>query len=55
MEAVARQGKGKQELIETIISLSGRKNEFNAPLEISYGPDLDPNGQIAVKGLWSGV
>ncbi len=42
VETVARQGKGKKELIETIINLSGRKNEFKAPLEISYGPDLDP-------------
>ena len=42
VETVARQGKGKQELIESIISLSGRKEEYKNPLEISYGPDLDP-------------
>ncbi len=42
VETVARQGKGKQELIETIISLRTRKDERRSPLRISYGPDLDP-------------
>jgi len=50
VETVARQGKGKQELIETIISLKSRKDELKAPVEISYGPDLDPvlNEMVAV-------
>ncbi len=42
VETVARQGKGKKELIDTIISLNSRKEDFKSPLEISYGPDLDP-------------
>ncbi len=42
VETVARQGKGKQELIQSIISLKNRKEEYKNPLEISYGPDLDP-------------
>lgn len=50
VETVARQGKGKQELIETIISLKNKKGELKAPVEISYGPDLDPvlNEMVAV-------
>lgn len=50
VETVARQGKGKQELIGTIISLKSRKDELKAPVEISYGPDLDPvlNDMVAV-------
>ncbi|MFW6037726.1 MAG: ferrous iron transport protein B [Desulfonatronovibrio sp.] len=50
VETVARLGKGKQELIETIISLNSQKQDFKAPLEISYGPDLDPvlNEMVAV-------
>jgi ferrous iron transport protein B len=42
VETVARLGKGKKELLETIISLKDNKGQFKAPLEISYGPDLDP-------------
>ena len=42
VETVARLGKGKKELLETIISLKDTKDQLKGPLEISYGPDLDP-------------
>lgn len=42
VETVARQGKGKQELIDTIIEMSEQTEAFKSPLKISYGPDLDP-------------
>lgn len=42
VETVARQGRGKQKLIDTIIEMSNQTEAFKAPLKISYGPDLDP-------------
>lgn len=38
---VARTGRGKRELLETTVRLMERNPEWK-PLEISYGPDVDP-------------
>jgi ferrous iron transport protein B len=43
VEAVARSGKGKTEILQTVISNSSNPQELHwQPLSISYGPDLDP-------------
>ncbi len=43
VETVARSGKGKTELLQTVISSASEQEEQEwKPLNISYGPDLDP-------------
>jgi ferrous iron transport protein B len=42
VETVARQGKGKRELLDAAIHTATTKNGRVEPLRISYGPDLDP-------------
>nr|WP_321391737.1 ferrous iron transport protein B [uncultured Desulfuromusa sp.] len=41
VETVARSGQGKKELIEAAIKHAQHKNKTWAPLDISYGPDID--------------
>ncbi len=53
---VARVGKGKAELLETV---SARSGESSGPLKISYGPDIDPaldemEGIISCAGFLTG-
>lgn len=38
---VARSGKGKEELLSAVLGVAGRAGSWT-PLEISYGPDIDP-------------
>jgi ferrous iron transport protein B len=42
VETVARSGAGKQELIEQALAHARQRGGKWEPLEISYGPDLDP-------------
>ncbi|SNR76025.1 ferrous iron transport protein B [Humidesulfovibrio mexicanus] len=42
VETVARQGKGRQELLEAAYRLAETRAGRLEPLRISYGPDLDP-------------
>jgi len=42
VETVARQGKGKRELLDEAIRVATTRNGSVEPLRISYGPDLDP-------------
>lgn len=42
IETVARTGEGRQELIEKSLEHATQRNREWKPLEISYGPDLDP-------------
>ncbi|OIO01564.1 MAG: ferrous iron transport protein B [Desulfovibrionaceae bacterium CG1_02_65_16] len=56
VETVARQGKGKHELLDEAIRTATAKNGHAEPLRITYGPDLDPvlkemEGIIAETGL----
>jgi len=68
VETVARQGKGKRELMDEAIHVATTKNGRTEPLRISYGPDLDPvlekmepiisqAGLLAEKGpaRWVGI
>ncbi|GAB6124792.1 ferrous iron transport protein B [Humidesulfovibrio idahonensis] len=68
VETVARQGKGKRELLEEAVRVATTKNGRTEPLRISYGPDLDPvldemepiiaqAGLLAEKGpaRWVGI
>lgn len=41
VETVARSGQGKKELIDTAVQHAKEKNQVWAPLEISYGTELD--------------
>ncbi|MCP4352365.1 MAG: ferrous iron transport protein B [Desulfobacterales bacterium] len=42
VETVARNGEGKEELIKQAVDFAGKRNGAWIPLDISYGPDLDP-------------
>lgn len=42
VETVARQGKGKQEIMDAALALAKERAGQWRPLRISYGPDLDP-------------
>lgn len=42
VETVARKGEGKEELIAAAVRLAQEKGKSWKPLEISYGPDMDP-------------
>ncbi len=42
VETVARQGKGKQEVLQAAFDLAATRAGAWTPLRISYGPDLDP-------------
>lgn len=42
VETVARLGHGKDRLIKEAVEFASKKGETWKPLEISYGPDLDP-------------
>ncbi len=42
VETVARQGKGKREILEAALALARERAGVWTPLRISYGPDLDP-------------
>jgi len=42
VETVARQGKGKRQLLDEAVALAKSKNGVAEPLRITYGPDLDP-------------
>ncbi len=42
VETVARQGKGKQELLKAAVAYASARSGDWTPLAISYGPDLDP-------------
>lgn len=42
VECIARRGVGKERLIEEILNVSGRRNGEWRPLDVSYGPDLNP-------------
>ena len=42
VETVARSGEGKQQLIEIALEQIREQNGGWSPLEISYGPDIDP-------------
>lgn len=68
VETVARQGKGKRELLDEAIRTATTKGGRTEPLRISYGPDLDPvleqmepvierSGLLAAKGpaRWVGI
>ncbi|MDM8538207.1 ferrous iron transport protein B [Desulfobacterales bacterium HSG17] len=42
IETVARTGEGKQELVKEALRYAEERNNLWKPIEISYGPDLDP-------------
>ncbi len=42
VETVARSGEGKEELIKQAVDFADKRNGAWDPLDISYGPDLDP-------------
>ncbi len=42
VETVARQGRGKDEVIREAVDFAKKSGHFWKPLEISYGPDIDP-------------
>ncbi|MBI5518818.1 MAG: ferrous iron transport protein B [Desulfovibrio sp.] len=42
VETVARQGKGRREILEAAVNLASERAGAWIPLRISYGPDLDP-------------
>ncbi|GBC60351.1 ferrous iron transporter B [Desulfonema ishimotonii] len=43
IETVARIGEGKESLIRETLAFADKKNGVWEPLEISYGPDIDPS------------
>ncbi|MFW5836418.1 MAG: ferrous iron transport protein B [Desulfovibrionaceae bacterium] len=42
VETVAKRGQGKAEILQAALDLAGRRSGDWRPLNISYGPDLDP-------------
>lgn len=42
IESVARSGQGKARLMDEALRIANLKDRQSSPLEISYGPDLDP-------------
>ncbi|MCW7753555.1 ferrous iron transport protein B [Desulfobotulus sp. H1] len=42
VETVARRGEGKEALLDAAVQLAGKRKGNWQPLEISYGPDVDP-------------
>lgn len=42
VETIARQGQGKDEVIQEAVDLAKKSGQVWQPLEISYGPDIDP-------------
>ncbi len=51
VETVARQGLGQSLLKQKILSVAHRNREESQPLNISYGPDLDPVLQKMVQKI----
>lgn len=53
VETVARKGEGKAELMEAAVRLAEEREGSWSPIEISYGPDIDPVLQ-EMSGIISG-
>ena len=51
VETVAREGRGKKELIHEAVRHAGSSQGRIQPLEISYGPDIDEALQAMARSV----